>query len=300
MTPTETRVVAGARTPELVSVVIPAHNAVSVLPEQLAAVAVAVAAYDGPAEVLVVDNRSTDATAALVAAAGFRVVPAMDTAGPGYARNAGAAAARGDLLAFCDADDVVEPGWLTGLVEAASSGAAAVAGRIDHEALNDPGLRLWRAPLQSDELPVLGEYLPYAMTANCAMWADVFRSLGGFDEWFGLSSEDVDFFWRLQLAGHRLVFAADAVVQYRHRADLRTLVKQHFQYGRSEAYCYRKYRSAGMPARRLRRSARDWRNMLRRGPSMWSDPISRGVWLRLVAYRLGYVSGSVRARVVYV
>jgi GT2 family glycosyltransferase len=296
----ETRAPGELRQPALVSVVIPAHNAVSVLSEQLTAVGKAVAAYGRPVEVLVVDNRSTDGTAALAASAGFAVVAATDAAGPGYARNAGAKAARGDLLAFCDADDVVEPGWLSGLVEAASAGADAVAGGIDHETLNDPGLRSWRAPLQSDSLPVLGEYLPYAMTANCAMWADVFEALGGFDEWFGRSSEDVDFFWRLQLAGFRLAFAADAVVQYRHRSDLRHLVKQHYQYGRSEAYCYRKYRSAGMPRRRLRRAAKDWRDMLRRGPSMWADPIDRGVWLRLVAYRLGYVSGSFRARVVYV
>ena len=282
------------------SVVIPAFNAASVLPEQLAALGVAVASYGGPVEVLVVDNRSTDETAAVAASFGYAVVPAVDGAGPGYARNAGAAAASGDLLAFCDADDVVDPGWLSTLVSAAAGGAGAVAGRIDHEALNDPGLRSWRSPLQSDVLPVLGDFLPYAMTANCAIWADVFRSLGGFDVAFGRSSEDVDFFWRLQLAGYRLAFCAEAVVRYRHRPDLKTLVRQHYQYGRSEAYCYRKYRSAGMPGRSLRRAVKDWRNMLRRGPSMWNDPVTRGVWLRLIAYRVGYVSGSVKARVVYV
>jgi glycosyltransferase involved in cell wall biosynthesis len=44
----------------------------------------------------------------------FRLVDASKTIGPGATRNAGARAAKGELMAFCDADDVVQPGWLAG------------------------------------------------------------------------------------------------------------------------------------------------------------------------------------------
>ena len=51
-----------------------------------------------------------------------RVVVAAAFTGPGYARNVGAAHARGDFLAFCDADDVVDSNWLAELTGAATRG----------------------------------------------------------------------------------------------------------------------------------------------------------------------------------
>src|SRR5689334_21294195 len=45
-----------------------------------------------------------------------RVVDALDRRGAAHARNVGARAAAGDRLAFCDADDLVHPGWLDALL----------------------------------------------------------------------------------------------------------------------------------------------------------------------------------------
>jgi glycosyltransferase involved in cell wall biosynthesis len=97
--------------PPLISLVIPAYNEERYLPRLLASVDVARRAFrQGPdqIEVIVADNASTDATAAVATAHGCRVVPvAMRCIAA--VRNGGAAVARGRLLAFIDADSQIHP-----------------------------------------------------------------------------------------------------------------------------------------------------------------------------------------------
>ena len=108
--------------PALVSVVMPVRNAEPFLAEQLAALSQQT--YPGRWELVAVDNGCTDRSIEVVEKwrpqlPEVRVVDASGRKSPNYARNGGAAAARGDLLAYCDADDVVDRGWLGALVEAA-------------------------------------------------------------------------------------------------------------------------------------------------------------------------------------
>lgn len=94
-----------------ISLVVPAYNEEAVLPRLLASVAAARAVYHrglDAVEVVVADNGSTDTTAAVAAAHGARVVTVPER-GIGAARNGGAAAAGGDVLAFVDADCTVHP-----------------------------------------------------------------------------------------------------------------------------------------------------------------------------------------------
>lgn len=96
------------------SLVIPAWNEAARLPALLQSVAVAEARWRerrGPSarvECIVADNASTDATAAVADAAGCRVVTVPERV-IAAARNAGAAAATGEWLAFVDADSRVHP-----------------------------------------------------------------------------------------------------------------------------------------------------------------------------------------------
>lgn len=95
---------------ELVSVVIPAWNAAAYLREAVASV---LDQQSGPIEAIVVDDGSSDDTAAVAAGFGASVHVLRQThAGIGAARNRGVAAARGQLLAFLDADDVWPSGKL--------------------------------------------------------------------------------------------------------------------------------------------------------------------------------------------
>ena len=121
----------------MISVVIPAFNAETTIADQLGAIA---RQSDGVAlEVIVADNGSSDATRTVVETWSerlpVRLVDASARRGPAAARNIGASSARGDLLIFTDADDVVMPGWLQAWD--AAVGPAAV--RIRTDRLVRPG-----------------------------------------------------------------------------------------------------------------------------------------------------------------
>ena len=100
-----------------VSVIVPAHDAAATLGRTLAALTAQ--RFDGGFEIVVVDDASSDATAAVAERAGAHVVRQARRAGPAAARNAGVAVARGELLAFTDADCEPAPSWL-------AAGAAAL------------------------------------------------------------------------------------------------------------------------------------------------------------------------------
>ena len=95
--------------PTAISLIIPCYNEAALLPRLLDSVDAARAAFRGDAdrvEVIVSDNGSTDDTAAIATARGCRLV-ASSIRRIGAVRNAGAAIARGDIVAFIDADSQV-------------------------------------------------------------------------------------------------------------------------------------------------------------------------------------------------
>ena len=120
------------------SVIIPCLNAAGTIGAQLDALAVQ--QWDQPWEVIVADNGSTDRSLAIVERYRYklpnlRVVDASARRGQPCALNTGAMAAKGDALAFCDADDEVAPGWLPAMGKALSK-YDFVACRVDFKKLN--------------------------------------------------------------------------------------------------------------------------------------------------------------------
>lgn len=282
------------------SVVIPVRDGVSTIGAQLDALSRQ--DYTGRWEVVVADNGSTDGTQALVAEWSqrlpqLRLVDASGRPGAAAARNAGARQARGDVLVFCDADDVVCPGWLTAMT-AATRQADVVGGAIDSHALNDADALRWRPPLPDSSLPISHGFLPYALTASVAFRADVFHQLGGFREDYP-AGEDVELLWRAQLAQLRVAFAADAVVQYRYRGGLGPLLRQYLLYGTIGPRLYRDFGVAGMPGSRVRDVVGPWARLLARLPLALLSPARHGDVLRRIAFRVGRIRGSLAARVVY-
>ena len=285
--------------PTLVSVVMPIRNEASHVREQLAALAEQ--KYAGAWELVVVDDGCTDGSITIVEEwrsllPTVRIVR-TSRRGLNNARGTGAAAASGELLAFCDADDVVTKGWLDALVEAARD-ADLVGGALDLEALNDPDVFAWRPGEPLRDLPVAHDFLPYVPGGNCAVWAEVARDIG-WDDSFRFGSSDVEFAWRAHLGGYRLAFAREAVVRQRFRPELGATLLQHVRYGASSARLYRAFRGHGMQSPGVRGALGTWRALLRSSPGLLRSPGRRGHWLRFAAVTVGRLAGSVRHRVLF-
>ena len=283
--------------PELVSVLLPVRNGEAFIAEQLAALSRQT--YARRWELVVIDNGCTDRSLEIVERYRARLpdvvtVNASDRTGLNYARNRGVSAARGELLAFCDSDDVVSPGWLAALVTAASN-ADLVAGVLDGATLNNALTRAWRPGNPSEPLTIKHDFLPHAPGGNCAVWRDVLERVA-WDDAFVFGSSDIEFSWRVQLAGYRLGLARGAVVHMRFRPGLGAMLRQYFAYGKSDAQLYRQFRHEGMGRATSRDAMRTWSQLLSTVTDLGSEP-ARGHWLRLAARHLGRVVGSVRWRV---
>lgn len=201
-------------TPVTVSVVVATRNRAHLLRRLLDALQ----AQEGAsaAEVVVVDDASTDDTTAVLqraAEAGTVVALRLGAhGGPAQARNAGWSAARGEHVAFTDDDCEPEPGWLAALVAAHAAGADVVQGRTVTD-VPDYGSRPTFS--RAVEVPVFSHLF---QTCNVSYRRDLLAALGGFDEAFGTSrggapnGEDADLGWRATAAGARAVFADEAVV----------------------------------------------------------------------------------------
>ena len=187
-----------------VSVVIPARDAERSLGRTLEAIARQ--EFDGEVEVVVVDNGSRDRTAQLAHSHGVRVVRRERGAGPGAARNDGAAAARAGVLAFTDSDCEPTPGWL----------AAATAELHDADIVLGP-VAPARPHGPLDRSVWIDAQSGLFETANLVVRRTAFERAGGFPA--GLEDpagapfgEDVLFGWTAVRGGARVVFCPRALV----------------------------------------------------------------------------------------
>ena len=280
------------------TVVLPVLDVADTVGQQLAALAGQ--DFTGPWELVVADNGCRDGTLDVVRAwsdrlPAVRVVRADGRRGVSHARNAGATAARAELLAICDGDDVVEPGWLSAMV-AASGRYDLLAGATDEEALNGPVVRAWRRPRPPDGPPVVRDFLPYAVGANCAVWRRVVDDIGGWNEGYVGAGNDVEFSFRAQLHGHRLGYVPDAVVRYRYRDDLRSWARQSYLGGRATSHLVADFRAAGLPTEPPRGVLRNWLRLVVRSPRLLR-PGPRGWWVGEAAAAAGRIRGAVEHRV---
>jgi glycosyltransferase involved in cell wall biosynthesis len=194
-------------------------------------------------EIIVVDNGSRDASAAII-----RRFPVScfeePRRGPANARNRGVAASRGDIIAFTDADCVASTQWLHELIDAFGAGVGGVAGEILPYPPRTPAERYAARIRHLSPQRYLGRaVLPFAVTANLAFRRMVFDTIGGFDPAAPRGGESTDFCTRfVRGTGLRLRYAPRAAVFHRHRQTAWALFRQQFGYGRGHAYLYGKYR----------------------------------------------------------
>ncbi len=283
-----------------VTVVLPVRDVGSTIAEQLAALAAQT--YTGWWELVVADNGSVDDTLRVLTRWSdqlprLRIVDACARPGITFTRNAGAAAAEGELLLFCDGDDVAAPDWIEAMCAAAVH-ADLVGGHVDVEQLNTPLLRQWRTSLTERGLPVPMGLWSHVIGANFAVWRDVYWAVDGCDESFG-AGDDVDLSWRVQLAGGTIAFAPEAVVHYRLRPDLRSTHRQLAAYGVGAALLYRRFRAHGAERPPLAGTVKYWLQLIQRAPRQLAIPGQRGAWVVDASYQWGRLRGALRHRVLF-
>jgi GT2 family glycosyltransferase len=257
------------------------------------AVASALACDPAPMEVIVVENRPEGSPVAEALRQRFGssapvVYVEEPRRGLSIARNAGLAAAHGEIVAFTDDDVVVDVNWVARLVAAFHSEprAGCVTGLILPADLETD------AQLRVEEFAGFGKgydrrvyrlseptspLFPFAAGefgsgASAALRADVARTLGGFDPALGTGTvarggEDLDMFIRVLLSGSALVYEPAAILWHEHPTGNRGVRHRAYGYGVSLSALLTKYLLGGhAPA------------MLARGPAAWRfihDPNSR-------------------------
>lgn len=220
--------------PAQTTVVIPVRN-------RAGKIGALVRSLDGVADVLVVDDASTDGSARQAEEAGARVLRLPVRRGPAGARNRGLAVVATPLVAFLDSDVRIQPGWVEELAgHLADPTVAVVAPRVR----GDVGRRDWLARYEWDFSPQdMGPrpasvrpdggvtFLPAA--ALLARTAAIV-AIGGFREDMEVG-EDVDLVWRVLDAGWRVRYEPSTVVFHEARSALLPLLRRRLDYGTSAA-----------------------------------------------------------------
>jgi glycosyltransferase involved in cell wall biosynthesis len=211
------------------SVVIPCFNAAETLSAQLAQLLPQV--ERNRAELILVDNNSTDATAHILAEVknhpNVIVTSATTSQGASYARNTGASIARSDRFLFCDADDVVASDWLR-VLSSSLDNHDVVTGSLETRALNSA--RLAESRGQSDAPASFYGLFPIAHGGNMGVTRRAWDEIGPLDESLE-AFEDMEWSLRARVAGHPIARETRAVVSYRYRSTARELWHQGFTYG---------------------------------------------------------------------
>jgi glycosyltransferase involved in cell wall biosynthesis len=203
-----------------ISIIIPVRNGAGTIGDCLRSVQ----RQDFPAdriEILVVDNGSTDETAAICRR--FGLSPLEESrAGAANARNRGLDAASGDIIAFTDADCEVPASWLAELVKALEGGEAAT-GWIAPVAGGNRFARarasLHQGYLRECQRLAANGRLDRLDTANAGGWREIIRRAGGFDPRIVLV-EDRELGARLAEQGVRISFLETLRVQHRYESGL--------------------------------------------------------------------------------
>lgn len=190
--------------PVTISIIMPAYNAAHLMPRVLPPV-LEMAASGEVAEVIVVDDQSTDDTAEVARKMGARVITTPQNGGPGVARNLAAKEAIGDVLWFVDSDVIAWPGGAAHIKQAfADAEVGAAFGSYD-DAPEGPWFSRYKNLLHRFHHQQARDASTF--WAGCgAVRASTFAEVGGFDtETYRVPSiEDIELGYRIKAVGKRI------------------------------------------------------------------------------------------------
>jgi len=193
-------------------------------------------------EVIVVDDGSTDATAAISRQFGFAPITTAH-GGLSHARNVGMEAATGEIVAYIDDDARPDPHWLTYL--------AITFLRTDHVGVGGPNIApagdgdvaecVANAPGGPVHVLLSDQEAEHIPGCNMAFRKTSLQAIDGFDPQFLKAGDDVDVCWRLREAGGTLGFSPAAVVWHHRRNSVHAYWRQQQGYTMAEVLLERKW-----------------------------------------------------------
>ncbi len=193
-------------------------------------------------EVIVVDDGSTDATAAIARDYGCQVI-SSENRGLSNARNVGMEAATGELVAYIDDDAYPDPHWLAYL--------AATFLSTEHAGVSGPNIAppgdgpiadcVANAPGGPVHVLLSDQEAEHIPGCNMAFRKTHLKAIGGFDPQFRIAGDDVDVCWRLQQRGWTLGFSPAAMVWHHRRNSVRAYWRQQKNYAKAEALLEKKW-----------------------------------------------------------
>ncbi|WP_075215996.1 glycosyltransferase family 2 protein [Mongoliimonas terrestris] len=279
------------------SVILPVYNGVSTIAVQLDSLAQQ--NWTDGCEVLVVDNGCTDRSMDIVGEyvdklPNLRIVQAFDGTGPrqgvDHSYRTGFAAARGECLLLCEADDELADDWFAAMSEALRHHDFVVAA-LDPVPLNRPDLARAFTVQQTGLMVGTGPLwtLPWGFGCAIGFRRAVYDAIGGPAHDCG-TSWDIDYCWRAQRAGFQLHFEPKAKVHYRLRDSGTARYNQGVAWGRSEALLQKKYGHRSR-VRYLARESRRFAACLTRAALIVMGQITYEAWLFEFGLHVGRLRG---------
>jgi glycosyltransferase involved in cell wall biosynthesis len=217
-----------------ISVVVCAYNAAATLDECLRHTC----ALDYPnLDVVVIDDGSTDRTAAIAARHPGARLLTIPHGGLSVARNAGWQSARHEIVAYLDSDAYPTPEWPYYLALGLDDPGLGGVGGPNVPPPGDPAgaQRVARAPGGPVHVLTASDRAEHVPGCNMAFRRSDLAGVGGFDPVYTAAGDDVDICWKVLDAGRGIGFHPAALVWHHRRPGARAFLRQQRGYGRAEA-----------------------------------------------------------------
>ena len=194
-------------------------------------------------EVVVVNDGSTDRTLEISERFGYCRIISQPNKGLSVARNVGADASTGEIIAYTDSDCVADPDWLTYLVAKMETAGLAACGGPNFPPPEDSLVPAAVAVSPGGPTHVLlsDDVAEHIAGCNMAFRREALLRIGGFDPVYRAAGDDVDICWRFQDAGYTIGFSPAAVVWHFRRNTVKAYIGQQRGYGKAEALVYSKH-----------------------------------------------------------
>ena len=218
----------------LISVIVPAYNAERYIEKCL----LSLKNQDFKNfEIVVVDDGSTDETPR-IASSYAKVIKSPHNVGEGGARNLGAKSARGEILAFTDADVVLPNDWLTRIMKNMKTYNVQCVGGGYRGSIGNSFMELFAHLELCYRRTNMPQFVNTIVSNNFACYRDLFFRAGGFPEKY--KCEDMRLSFKISKE-HKILWDRENGVYHHFRPSLKAYLKQQFYFGRDTVWTYHSY-----------------------------------------------------------